>query len=319
MNYRKGLTALAVLAIPYCLSAMPWTPSVDGQAELPDTSTWQIQPTIGLAAVSATELVYDEDIRPGYKLSQLDWSDDAVFLIGLGAEWRKKRLSARGGIWTSIFSTGGELTNTDWQFETTGDWTDRTVSDAEVSIIGIDFNIGWTLVHRPSWQLDLLGGYRYELHSWTDSDGAGIHTERTFRDTPVEFEGVGIEYEQSMQIPYGGLQIAFRISPTHRLSGYLIYSPIVSLDAEDVHYGDEEGDTIFTDRFSNASYIATGIALDWDYSQRLHLSFGIHYQRIPRVQGDGLIDDDEGIFLNENGAGAAHRLLMGSIALNYRF
>lgn len=313
---RKGVGFLVVLlsaAAPLLLAAPP-VGSAIRESQKSKQGSWTLLPSLALASLSATELVYDDDIRPGYKLSQLDWSASVVCLLGVSAEWTRGRMRLRGGLWQSLLSSGGDMTDTDWSDESTTEWTDRTEHEAEVSILKWDVGAGWTILKKTSVEVDMLAGYSSDVFSWTDSGGSGIHTEDTFRDTPVDFEGTGIEYEQDMTMPYVGIYLLGRATPSVTLSGHLVYSPLVRIEAEDIHYGEGDGDTIAYDSFSGAQYLAVGAACNWRVSDRSSVRFGLSYQQVTQLKGESEIDG----VAYEDGAGTDSSMVIGSLGVLYR-
>lgn len=303
--------AVATGLVPLSLWALHTPGAPEWDAQKLQQGVFTLEPAVGLASVSATELVYDDEISPGYMLSRLDWSASGVVPLGLAAGWRKGRFCAGAGVWQSVLSASGELTDQDWDDPRTPEWTHRTEHDAEVSITSWDLNAGWSLVQQDAFLADVLVGYGSDLFFWSESAGSGVHTVDRFRDTPVTFEDTGIEYEQDMSIPYAGLHLYGRLGP-YNLSGHLLYSPLVAITAEDTHYGEDAADDIlFTDTFEDADYVAAGAAGDTAIGELWRLRLGLQYQQVSRATGDSEADGDA----RENGAGTDSSVLMGTLSV----
>ncbi len=115
------------------------------------------------------------------------------------------------GLWTNANNPGGTMYDHDWANFYTGTYEkfSYTESDVEMNSLLIDLRGAYAIHSRPTWDLSLTGGYRYQ-HIYQDVIGfAGWQLDpETFERNYFDFENLlGITYEINYHLPNVGLML----------------------------------------------------------------------------------------------------------------
>lgn len=245
-----------------------------------------LKASLGFMDVHTTELVFEDEIYPGYLLSELDWEAE-VIMAGLCGTWRAGRWSVGGGYWLSLDTLDGSLVDYDWLIpELSPEWSDRSIGEAEVDVSVIDVNGGFAFVQKDNVTFEGIAGYRMDNLDWVDDGGTYIYSYEGFRDDIGEFDdGPGIRYEAEIQFPYIGLRGNIAAGSLN-VGGYVIYSPLVDITAWDDHLNTY---TSYEDTFEEGEYYGLGVDVSMEVARDLRAAVGLHYEHIPEQTGSGEI------------------------------
>lgn len=202
--------------------------------------------------VESGNMIYTIRKKGSFK-SELEWPLDNIYMGGIVSASFWERLQINAGAWKSLDDDAGTMKNTDWfdnlsamLFEIYGD--DRAVYgefDTTVDAAQFDVNLRYDGLRRSNIALGVMLGYAYTKWKWETGDGYQISPLRAYNIGNVS--GVGIVYEQEIQVPYLGLAVS--LSPKHssfEFNMYTLYSPIARCDDVDDHvqrYKKSTGDT----------------------------------------------------------------------------
>jgi outer membrane protease len=185
-----------------------------------------------------------------------------------------------------------------------------------VNAENFDANLSYNFVYNFRFNL----GYRRTFFKWRDYGGDYVYSDAGFRDTVGNFGGgTGIMYEQSMNIPYIGLeyeQPLFNKKLWINLSG--AYSNQVKADGYDYHILRE---TEFVDEFRGGTYYNLGAKIQYMVRRDLSLGFGYEYNEVKEIIGNTTIKDRTSGATStcENCAGLSNKYEKFSIFLKYFF
>lgn len=302
IGYFALFVELPVAAAAHPIGLPPWEEGVSLAA------------SISYSSVNAMERVYEDSVRPGYVVSELDWKAD-VALAGISSSIRHERWVANGGIWTSLDTIDGSLVDRDWRYTDIPDWSDQSIGDASLDMTVFDINVGYGMFKAESMALDVVLGYRQDELGWSDFGGTYLYSIDGFRDTAGTLPpGTAITYDQKIQIPYLGLHAHTRIRPAMTLSGYLLYSTLGEISAHDYHI---LRGVHFVDSFSGVEYLGVGVLVSWNLTPELLVGVTLDYQNLDDVVGDEQIIE-YGEF-RPDGAGTSMESTTASVMVCYAF
>jgi outer membrane protease len=301
---------VAVLA----LSATPlWALHANEGAELPLSDvngiSLSVKGSVRSVAGEAHEFVYagsaQRDVPADYKVSELIWDIKSLVMAGgtvsaqLGEDLR-----VNAGFWMGLNDGNGGMEDYDWLDPSISDWTHFSESDVDIeSAYSFDINASLELFELGPFMVSGILGYKHDFWEWSDYGGTYIYSTYGFRDDVGSFGGEnGIDYEQTFDIAYFGVQLATQGSNV-RASGYFLYSPFVIAEDWDHHI---LRDLYFREEFEGGNYFAVGGDVTFDLSETLFMSGSIDIQVIPEFTGDlyqregrdgqwGMVPDGAGI------------------------
>lgn len=297
-----------------------------GQSETVETvvenSGLQITARIGAGYLQgeANEFVYVPEMN-NYKLSQLTWNIDSLFMLGLGGsvvvnDWLI--LNADG--WFKATDGSGSMDDYDWLLPG-ADWTHwSTHEDTDVTAASIiDVNAEIPFYSEGGITFNAYVGYRRDNFEWKASGGSYIYSEYDYRDTVGSFPSgeLSITYEQTFDVPYLGLGMNGTFGAL-QLDARFIFSPLVSGETVDHHH---MRNLVIYDDFSGESMISFDIAGSYPVMENMLMKFAFTYQNYSTMQGDSEYQfNDIGVVQNiADGAGADLESSMFSLSLVYAF
>ncbi|MDD5676603.1 MAG: omptin family outer membrane protease [Kiritimatiellae bacterium] len=272
----------------------------------------------------AREIVYEQVDGARYKLSELQWDMKNLVMAGGVASVRiLDLLSINAGFWGAGNKGNGQMDDTDWllhQHDST--WTDWSLSDVDVTRAYIfDLNAAVECLRFEHMALRAMVGYKENRWAWEDSASRHIYstapaTPGGFRDDVGEDNGEnGINYEQTIRIPYVGLGAALAIQRLD-FDLYFNYSPLVQAKDEDHHV---LRDVWFEETFKNGNYFGAGLRATYTFPCRVFFSGRFDYQVIPEIIGDTEIWDATGTSSSTDSAGLENECWMLSLEGGYSF
>ncbi|PKN10336.1 MAG: hypothetical protein CVU72_01555 [Deltaproteobacteria bacterium HGW-Deltaproteobacteria-7] len=290
------------------------------------------------------EVVYNAS--NGAKLSELFWSIDNAYLVGLNLAVRPiERLKLSIGGWMPVTS-GNTMDDYDW-LATNGfdDWTHWSHSpDTKLNrAYMIDTRAAFTMTsfkNQPDtakpWQirnasLDMIVGYRWVNLDWTAYGGSYIYTSEdaahnvpaaggSIRDTVGQFESGKsvISYTQWWGTPYAGIGGSIGIN-RWTLSAEVIGSLWAKgRDRDDHHLRT----LIFEESFSNVHMVGVNMGIDCNLTEHLSIFTRFDYQKFFEGKGSstntnyetGVSETNEG-----DAAGADFYSMIFSLGLKLSF
>jgi len=333
------MSALALLAGPvFALHA-------NQSAELPldrfGSVSFAIEGSILGVEGEAHEIVYMES-GSDLKLSELIWDIESLVMAGgsLSVDYSEAlgridnsfvrtlshivlgdRLNV--GMWMNVTEGTGSMEDYDWLGRpTTSAWTDYSESGVDIDLAySFDINTAWDLPQFGPFVISSLIGYKRNYWEWSDYGGTYIYSSDPssptgFRDQRGTFGAdVGIDYDQTFHIPYGGIQVAAEWSRV-RASVYLLYSPFVMAVDHDYHYS---GNRSYREEFSGGDYFAAGLDLSVNLTKSLFISGAIDAQEIPTIRGDLYQSVAGGQEMSyPDSAGIKNSVIAASLSIGYR-
>ncbi len=280
-------------------------------------------------AGEARELVYSGAGRgqgqaSDFKMSELIWDIDSLLMAGgtLSAQFGDAvRLNV--GVWVAVNEGSGGMEDYDWSWEYpySGEWTHFSESEVDIeSAYSFDINASMELTELGPFVLSGVLGYKQDFWEWSDIGGTYIYSSNPpwgYRDIVGSFEGKnGIDYEQTFNIPYFGVQLATEGSGI-RVSGYLLYSPLVTAEDKDHHIF---RDLYFREEFDGGDYIAAGVDVSIDLTDSVFVSASVDYQTIPEIIGDMYYTEGQTgpEYSNPDGAGIENTVAAVSLSAGIR-
>jgi len=250
------------------------------------------QLSVGLLDGDAVEHVFDYSVFPGqrYQLSRLDWDLKSVVMGGGNLSARLlDKLTLNGGWWLALTEGSGEMDDYDWLIpELSPEWSDYSLSDVDVTEGYIlDLNVAWDLVEWNGLTGRVFAGYKQNGWTWEDSGVYALYSEGGFRNSYYELGGENmIDYEQEFRIPYLGGSADWALGD-FSVSGYLVWSPIVSATDWDDHLA---RDIHFKEEFEDGDLLGFGIEGRYEFTKGsfkgLFLTAALDYQKIDLIVGD---------------------------------
>lgn len=274
-------------------------------------NAFSLRGSVGFLQGEAGEFVYEPEMD-NYKLSELQWDLSGLAMGGAVFSGVAGKFGFNAGFWVAANKGDGEMKDYDW-FVPGMDWTDYSRSDVEVeSGYSLDINANYLLIGRPQVGLRAVVGYKRDFWEWTDSGQEFIYSVYGFRDYIGSFDGQNvIDYEQTFDIPYVGLNVGGRAGQ-FGWNAYALYSPIVSAEDKDHHILRE---LHFEESFDGGDFYAVGASGTYRINKQLFLSGAVDYQDIPEFQGD--MDIVESGETYEDSAGISNNHVMFSLALGW--
>ncbi|GAB4301154.1 MAG: omptin family plasminogen activator Pla [Thiohalomonadaceae bacterium] len=321
-SLQTGILALMLCGLSLGAAAQTVAISDDGMT--------QISLKAGMMSGESGEYVYDADgsasgIR-GYKISELQWELDNVWMAGINLRHRFSEGFALGvDYWANAGDGDGYMTDYDWLYIGL-DWShrsqhpDTTVRDAN----RIDIN-GEFLLHRNAnerFDVYALLGYRRDHFDWQARGGTAIYSNVTYRDTYLVFADVPvISYEQTWEVPYLGLGLR----STSLVSGRRVtadlsarYSVWAQGEDIDIHH---LRDLRFEESGKDGQWLDLQLNVDVALDTNLDLTFGIAHTAYSEVKGPTTVTDlttGATSYYPGDAAGLDHSSTLLSLGLNYR-
>jgi plasminogen activator len=269
--------------------------------------------SMGLVDGTAKELVYDN----GYKLSQLNWTLDNVFMLGAGVSIKPLSwLRFNGNIWFLPGDGDGTMDDYDWRLEGY-DWTDWS-HHTNVSVKeGIMFDINAELTFLRFNETSVFGivGYKHDHWKWEARGGTFIYSSYYLRDTyfTLPDDELGITYEQTYDLPYIGIGFHANLDPV-TLDGRFIGSTLVSADDKDTHH---LRNIYFTDDFDSGHMFGIDFACTYNFTPHIAATAAFQYQRYEEITGDAsaLYMDSGQKYTWKDGAGISFESTLISLSL----
>ena len=237
----------------------------------------------------AREFVYagsaQRDVSAGYKVSKLIWDIDSLAMAGGTVSARfGERFRINVGAWFGLNEGDGGMKDYDWLDPSRSEWTHFSESNADIeAAYSIDLNASLELFDVGPFQVSGLVGYKHDFWEWSAFGGTYIYSEYSLRDDVGTLpDDVGIEYQQTFDIPYCGIQLATTGS-TVRATVYLLYSPFVFAEDKDFHHS---GERYYREEFENGDFFAFGGDITFDITDTVFISGGADVQIIPEFTGD---------------------------------
>ena len=257
-------------------------PMKDGQISM------GFEASMGMLNGEAKEHVYDYD--QGYRraLSRLDWDLKNILMYGLNGSVRvMDKLTINGGLWAALSEGNGEMDDYDWLDPYSSDWTHYSLSDVDVTEgFLLDLNVAWDLFTWNQGCARVMAGYKYNKWAWEDHGVYLLYPEYGYVPEPQYGEN-GIDYEQEIHIPYVGGSVDWTPVSDLTLSGYFIYSPIVSASDRDDH---KHRTLLFKETFDNGDLFGFGMearyALTRFGAANVFVSASVDYQVLDLMIGD---------------------------------
>ncbi len=274
----------------------------------------------GYLTGESKELVY-WPMRGNHKASELTWSIDSLFMVGIGGTLKVKDWMAvnfKG--WFKATDGEGAMDDYDWAV-VGGDWTDRSHSEntdvTKGSIVDIDVELSF--VRTDVFALKGIVGYKRDNFGWEAYGADYTYSINSYRDTTgsISDSTAVIGYEQTFTAPYIGLGFGLKFD-TFALDSRVIYSPLAQGDATDNHY---LRNLVTYDEGKDGDMIAFDISGSFLVTEHFSVELGYSYQKYDMMQGDSEWEfRDEGYsYIYSDGAGMDQTSSLISLALRYTF
>jgi plasminogen activator len=327
MVTKTGIIGLGLLSLSSLALA---SPAADTAAQRGVQS--EIRLSAGRLNGVSGEFVYDafgaDSGIPGYKLSELQWQLESVYLVGLGAsitpnEWLRLNVD----YWTAPTDGNGTMDDYDWLYVGL-DWSHWSHhDDTSVTEVGsLDLNGEFTLYDFGKKKTVITGllGFKHDTLAWQSVGGYGIYSSTGgYRDLFVTFPNTpGISYEQTFYMPYIGVGVRATTNNGSMpivLSASFRYSNQVHGEGVDIHH---LRDLRFEDSGDGGKWQAYDINIDFHLSKTLALNLGYAAQRYAEVKATTTMTDlasGDKFFFPGDAAGLDHRSNLLKMGLSYRF
>lgn len=244
-----------------------------------------IEPFAGYLRGTSGEHVYDVT-NGNQKLSQLDWSVNALALGARVAARPVDWLTVRGRAWGTVASDGA-MTDRDWFLGYGGpnSWTHK--SEHPDTKFGqawqADASVAVKFYEDEDLVMTFIGGYRHYNVKYNARGGSYIYSVNDLRDTVGTFPAgqLGIGYEQWWQTPYFGFGAVYN-SEDWTVSAEFIGSPFVMGRAKDYH---ALRFTQFKSSFDMSAMLGANVGVEYRLSPTLSLAGRVEYQNYLEAQG----------------------------------
>jgi plasminogen activator len=327
MVTKTGIIGLGLLSLSSLALA---SPAADTAAQRGVQS--EIRLSAGRLNGVSGEFVYDafgaDSGIPGYKLSELQWQLESVYLVGLGAsitpnEWLRLNVD----YWTAPSDGNGTMDDYDWLYVGL-DWSHWSHhDDTTVTEVGsLDLNGEFTLYDFGKKKTVITGllGFKHDTLAWQSVGGYGIYSSTGgYRDLFVTFPNTpGISYEQTFYMPYIGVGVRATTNNGSMpivLSASFRYSNQVHGEGVDIHH---LRDLRFEDSGDGGKWQAYDINIDFHLSKTLALNLGYAAQRYAEVKATTTMTDlasGDKFFFPGDAAGLDNRSNLLKMGLSYRF
>lgn len=249
--------------------------------------TFVFEPFVGYLRGTSTENVYDPTNKKN-KISQLDWSANAVTVGGRVAFRPMDDLTVRGRFWTAV-SADANMRDRDWLFQNgyqgANTWTHQSAhSNTKVpKAWQADISLAYTLIQAGDVSITGLAGYRHYEVGYKAYGGSYIYSGRAYRDSIGNFapNELSISYQQKWDTPYIGIGAHYR-GERFSLSTEIYGSPVSFSSDRDYHalrY------TLFKDRFSPFGMVGANIGIEYQLTQMLSVAGRFDYTRYSEQKG----------------------------------
>jgi plasminogen activator len=251
------------------------------------------QGSLGVLNGEAKEHVYDYDTGARRSLSRLDWDLKNIVMGGVNGSFRvMDKLTVNGGFWTALTEGDGEMDDYDWLNENSSDWTHYSLSEVDVTEgFILDINVAWDLIVWDQGVARVMAGYKYNKWSWEDHGVYLLYPEYGYVPEPLNGDNM-IDYEQELNVPYVGGSVDWSPLSDLTLSGYAIYSPIVSASDRDDH---KARTLLFTETFDTGDLFGLGVEARYTFTQlgmdNVFVSASLDYQVLDLMIGDMEVTD----------------------------
>jgi outer membrane protease len=257
-----------------------------------------------------------------YKANELTWDMGDLCMGGAVASLAfVDGFHLNAGCWTALSKGSGTVNNYGW-LRTGADWTDWSKSDADASGSYVwDINAGLEILKRAPFAVGGIMGYKSE--SWR-GDGRGaayIYSTNPARAAGTRDQagtstgGTFVEYQQTINIPYVGLNVMMAMDNL-TFSAYGLLSPWVDVSSENrVHYPQ----AYFQETFSRGMFYDLGVNATYTFTHGWFLSAALDYQNISNLSGDVFV---RGAAIEEettDSASANQHLAFLSLSAGYTF
>ena len=257
----------------------------DRAPELQATESVSVEPFLGYLRGTSGESVYDP-ANPKSKVSQLDWTVNALAVGARVAARPFEHLSIRGRFWATVASDGG-MADYDWfgGYFGKGSWTHK--SDHPDTDLGkawqADISAAFAYFAEDDVALTAIAGYRRYDVKYKARGGSYVYSTGGFRDTIGSFTPgqIGIAYEQSWDVPYFGLGANWN-GDSWAVSAELIGSPFVTSRDRDYH---ALRTTLFKGDFDMSGMVGASLGVEYRFTQMVSLAGRFEYQRYLEAKG----------------------------------
>ena len=252
----------------------------------PSGKSWAFQFSSGTVNGVAKEyvVVYSKIAGGRYRLSELDWDIDQVFMAGGNLMMRDGRAVLNLGYWQAITDGGdGLMQDYDWFDETSPHWTEYSVSAVDVvdgSIL--DLNAGWEFVQNfHGLTARGLLGYKVDNWKWNARGGYGLYSSLLYVPYVFEDETVCV-YKQDISVPYAGLSADMKFRQLV-FSAYFLFSPLVQANTRDEH---RLRNLTITDDFDQGDMFSAGASARYHLPSGWFVTSAVDFQKIDLTIGD---------------------------------
>ncbi|MFO7592639.1 MAG: omptin family outer membrane protease [Pseudomonadota bacterium] len=269
---------------------------------------------------------------PGYKISELQWKLNDVYMLGIGATLPiGDRVDINLDYWKNATEGDGTMDDYDWLYvgEDWSHWShheDTVVRDVTLFDLSADITFHRFKDRNASlYQTALFGivGYKQDHFDWQSSGGYGVYSVDSFRDTYLTFPNIpGISYEQTFKTPYIGLGVESASNYNGMdliLNANVRYSQWAKGEDVDIHHlrslrFEEEGD--------DGEWLGYEITMEFEIARQLTLMFGYNYQKYDEIKATTVVTDQitgAKYYYPGDSAGLDHSSDMMTLEMNYRF
>ncbi len=286
--------------------------------------------SLGLSLDEVSGVAYENVYYSGKKISELVWDIKDLHMTTLHLETPiidRLRLRGSYGIAAGPKDYNGTMVDSDWIGASGSgyddgnanheNWTHRSWSKVKVEDAQFfDANLSYNFFYNFSFNL----GYKRTQFKWTDKAGDYVYSTFTLRDTTGNFgDQNGINYEQTMKIPYIGLEFQqplFNNRLFFNISG--AYSNQVSATSIDHH--------VFrslevNDQFRGGKYYNVGASINYMILKNMSLGFAYEYNEVKEMVGNARYTYTTGApsFSCTTCAGLSNKYEKFSLSLKYIF
>ncbi len=312
---------VAVLAALLPARALAGSLFSDDPATLFRGETISIEPLVGYLRGTSGEYVYNVP-GSGSKLSQLDWSIQALAVGGRVAVRPFDDLTLRGRIWATVASDGS-MTDYDWLGGYRGhdSWTHRSKSpDTDLGRAWQgDVSAAYKLYDSDDLALTGIAGFRHYSVKYNARGGSYIYSTAAFRDSVGMLPAgqLGIAYQQWFDTPYVGVGAVYNTADW-TVSTEIIGSPFVMSRDKDYH---ALRTTLFREDFDMSGMLGASAGLEYRLSPVFSIAGRVEYQKYFEARGGTKIfngSTGQALTVPKPGAGADADTLLLSLGVKGR-
>lgn len=248
---------------------------------------------MSLGAINGESGEYVYVPRLNHKLSQLDWTIEDVYMLGLGGSisplsW----LKLNADIWFKLNDGDGTMDDYDWylvNFQYT-DWSHHENVDLTKGIM-FDVNAELTFYRWEGSNFFGIAGFKHDNWEWEARGGDFVYSTNFLYDTVGSFpdDELGITYEQKFYAPYIGIGFSATLNPTPiTFSGRFIGSPVVFGEDKDQHH---MRDLVFEEDFDSGTMFAIDLSGAYNFTKNFSVMLSYHYQKFDEMNGETTVTD----------------------------